>query len=255
MKRPIPGGLLIAVEGIDGAGKTTVAATLAQWCGERGLLCALSKEPTSLEWGRKLRESAATGRMTLDEELDMFHKDRDDHSRNSIQPALDEDAIMILDRYYWSTAAYQGARGAKVNEVLEFNESSFPVPDLVLLLDLPVDTGQNRIRVRGQRHAGEDPQDIPSASIEEPRSLRDCRCVKALARCLARVPAAVQARRAAEGLEERSRARDLVRHACVVRRLGHRRPHGTQRHRSRRRLRHAVVSPHHRGEQAAHAGL
>jgi dTMP kinase len=151
MKRPIPGGLLIAVEGIDGAGKTTVAATLAQWCGERGLLCALSKEPTSLEWGRKLRESAATGRLTLGEELEMFHKDREDHSRNSIQPALDEDAIMILDRYYWSTAAYQGARGAKVNEVLEFNETSFPVPDLVLLLDLPVETGQNRIRVRGDQ--------------------------------------------------------------------------------------------------------
>ena len=151
MKRPIPGGLLIAVEGIDGAGKTTVAATITQWCGEHGLLCALSKEPTSLKWGRKLRESAATGRLTLDEELDLFHKDREDHASNSIQPALDEDAIMILDRYYWSTAAYQGARGAKVNEVLEFNESTFPVPDLVLLLDLPVETGQGRIRVRGDQ--------------------------------------------------------------------------------------------------------
>ncbi len=59
MKRIIPGGLLIAVEGIDGAGKTTVAATLAQWCGERGMLCALSKEPTSLKSGQRLRESAA----------------------------------------------------------------------------------------------------------------------------------------------------------------------------------------------------
>lgn len=162
MKRPIPGGLLIAVEGIDGAGKTTVAATLAQWCGERGLLCALSKEPTSLEWGRKLRESAASGRLTLDEELTMFHKDREDHSRNSIQPALDEDAIMILDRYYWSTAAYQGARGAKVKDVLEFNESSFPIPDLVLLLDLPVEAGQKRIRVRGDQ-----PNSFEEAAIQE----------------------------------------------------------------------------------------
>ena len=151
MKRLIPGGLLIAVEGIDGAGKTTVAATLAQWCGERGLLCALSKEPTSLKWGMKLRESAASGRLTLDEELDLFHKDREDHSTNSIGPALDEDAIMILDRYYWSTAAYQGARGAKIDDVISFNETSFPVPDLVLLLDLPVATGQNRIRVRGDQ--------------------------------------------------------------------------------------------------------
>jgi len=151
MKRPIPGGLLIAVEGIDGAGKTTVAATLAQWCGERGLLCALSKEPTSLQWGRKLRESAAEGRLTLEEEMDLFHKDRDEHTHNSIQPCLDEDGIMILDRYYWSTAAYQGARGADIEDIITFNESNFPLPDLVILLDLPVETGQDRIHVRGDK--------------------------------------------------------------------------------------------------------
>ncbi len=165
MRRPIPGGLLIAVEGIDGAGKTTVSATLAQWCGERGLLCALSKEPTSLEWGRKLRESAASGRLTLAQELDLFHKDREQHSHDSIVPALEEDAIMILDRYYWSTAAYQGARGADLKEVLDFNESNFPIPDLVLLLDLPVEEGQKRIRVRG---------DQPN-SFEEGEALKKCR--------------------------------------------------------------------------------
>ncbi len=151
MKRPIPGGLLVAVEGIDGAGKTTVAATLAQWCGERGLLCALSKEPTSLQWGQKLRESAATGRLTLTQELDLFHKDREMHAAESIKPALDEGAIMILDRYYWSTAAYQGARGANVEEVIQFNESTFPQPDIILLLDLPVYVGQERIRCRGDK--------------------------------------------------------------------------------------------------------
>lgn len=155
----------MAVEGIDGAGKTTVAATLAQWCGERGLLCVLSKEPTSLEWGQKLRESAATGRLTLAQELDLFHKDREQHTQCSIQPALDEDAIMILDRYYWSTAAYQGARGAHVDDVLAFNEASFPLPDLVLLLDLPVAGGQERIRGRG---------DEPN-SFEEEEALNRCR--------------------------------------------------------------------------------
>jgi dTMP kinase len=151
MKRPIPGGLLVAVEGIDGAGKTTVAATLAQWCGERGLLCALSKEPTSLQWGQKLRESAASGRLNLTQELDLFHKDREQHATDSIRPALEEGAIMILDRYYWSTAAYQGARGANVDEVIQFNESTFPQPDIVLLLDLPVHVGQERIRSRGDK--------------------------------------------------------------------------------------------------------
>ena len=151
MKRAIPGGLLVAVEGIDGAGKTTVAATLAQWCGERGLLCMLSKEPTSLAWGQKLRESAATGRLTLEDELDLFHKDREEHAQSSIQPALDEEAIVILDRYYWSTAAYQGARGAAIGEVMGFNEGRFPIPDLLLLLDLPVEAGQHRIHVRGDK--------------------------------------------------------------------------------------------------------
>jgi dTMP kinase len=165
MKRPIPGGLLIAVEGIDGAGKTTVAATLAQWCGERGLLCALSKEPTSLDSGQRLRESAASGRLTLDQELDLFHKDREEHAERSIKPALESDAIVILDRYYWSTAAYQGARGANVAEVIEFNEANFPLPDLVLLLDLPVESGQKRIRVRG---------DQPNA-FEDAGALEKCR--------------------------------------------------------------------------------
>lgn len=167
MKRLIPGGLLIAVEGIDGAGKTTVAATLAQWCGERGLLCGLSKEPTSLQWGRKLRESAASGRLNLDEEMEMFLKDREQHVQDSIQPALNDGAIMILDRYYWSTAAYQGARGANVPEVIEFNEATFPVPDLVLLLDLPVEVGQNRINCRG---------DQPNA-FEGVEALEKCRTI------------------------------------------------------------------------------
>lgn len=167
MKRLIPSGLLIAVEGIDGAGKTTVTATLAQWCGERGLLCGLSKEPTSLEWGRKLRESAASGRLNLADELELFHKDREQHVKDSIQPALDEGAIMILDRYYWSTAAYQGARGADVAEVVEFNEATYPVPDLVLLLDLPVEIGQNRINCRG---------DQPNA-FEGVEALEKCRTI------------------------------------------------------------------------------
>jgi len=165
MKRPLPGGLLIAVEGIDGAGKTTVAATLAQWCGERGILCTLSKEPTSLDSGQRLRESAASGRLTLSEELNLFHKDREEHVERSIRPAMEESAVVILDRYYWSTAAYQGSRGANPREIIEHNESQFIVPDLVLLLDLPVEGGQKRIRVRG---------DQPNA-FEDASALEKCR--------------------------------------------------------------------------------
>ena len=112
MKALIPGGLLLAVEGIDGAGKTSTAALLAQYCGERAIACTLSKEPTSLKWGTELRRSAQAGRLTLDEELRLFRLDRAMHVRGTIQPALDAGWIVIVDRYYWSSAAYQGARGA-----------------------------------------------------------------------------------------------------------------------------------------------
>lgn len=178
MIRPIPGGLLIAVEGIDGAGKTTVSATLAQWCGERGILCALSKEPTSLQWGQKLRESASTGRLTLSQELDLFHKDREQHATDSITPALEDGAIMILDRYYWSTAAYQGARGANVEDVLQFNEARFPIPDAVLLLDLPVKVGQHRINSRG----------------DEPNHFEDIAALEKARKIFLELPAKSQAR-------------------------------------------------------------
>ena len=149
MKHPIPHGFLVAVEGIDGAGKTSIASLLAQWCGERGLDCTISKEPTGLRWGTELRESARAGRLPLEREIELFVLDRKDHVVRSIQPALREENIVILDRYYWSSAAYQGARGANYDEIIAMNEAFAPRPDLVLVLDLDVDAGLGRIRMRG----------------------------------------------------------------------------------------------------------
>lgn len=141
--------LLIAVEGIDGAGKTSVATLLAQYCGERGTACVLSKEPTSLKWGRELRRSAQEGRLTLDAELELFRKDREMHVAGTIRPALEQRHVVIVDRYYWSTAAYQGARGADPAGIIADHESFAPRPDVVLLLDVPVEQGLERIRRRG----------------------------------------------------------------------------------------------------------
>jgi dTMP kinase len=149
MRHPIPTGLLVAVEGIDGAGKTSVASLLAQWCGERGLDCTISKEPTGLKWGTELRESARAGRLPLEREIELFILDRKDHVVRSIGPALSEGNIVILDRYYWSSAAYQGGRGANYNQIVAENEAFAPKPDLVLVLDLDVDAGLQRIRMRG----------------------------------------------------------------------------------------------------------
>jgi dTMP kinase len=149
MQKLIPGGLLVILEGIDGAGKTSCATALAQWCGERGLACCFSKEPTGELHGQKLRTSAESGRLSLEQELELFHADRRAHVQRSIRPMLDEGGIVILDRYYWSTAAYQGARGIDPQVILATNRSFAPVPDLVILLDLPVAEGLQRIRARG----------------------------------------------------------------------------------------------------------
>ncbi len=149
MKPIAPGGLLVAIEGVDGAGKTTVSALLAQYCGERGIACTLSKEPTGLGAGITLRESAKNGRATPEEELALFLEDRADHVRRSIRPALDFGAVVILDRYYWSTAAYQGARGIDPDSIIAANEKVAPIPDLVILLDLAPAVGLTRVRARG----------------------------------------------------------------------------------------------------------
>jgi len=151
MKRPIPQGLLVAVEGIDGAGKSSIATVIAQWCGERGLGCTISKEPTGLKWGNELRQSAHAGRLSVEQELELFESDRKDHVERSIKPSLREGNIVILDRYYWSNAAYQGSRGVDYHKIIESNEKFAPRPDLVLLLDLDVDAGLERIRSRGDQ--------------------------------------------------------------------------------------------------------
>jgi dTMP kinase len=146
---PIPRGFLVAVEGIDGSGKTTQAKRLARCCDEKRLTYILSKEPTSGRFGQQIRNSASRGRLSIDEEIEIFLKDRREHVDQVIQPALDQEKVVILDRYYFSTAAYQGARGADPEIILSQNEAFAPQPDLLVILDVSPQTGLQRIRERG----------------------------------------------------------------------------------------------------------
>lgn len=142
-------GWLIVLEGIDGAGKTTVIRRIHQYCTEHGLESIASAEPTRGAWGMKLRQSMSDGRLSPEDELELFLKDRAEHVESLILPALLRGKAVILDRYYLSTAAYQGARGASPEWVLAENERFAPKPDLVLLLDFDPATGLDRIRARG----------------------------------------------------------------------------------------------------------
>jgi len=141
--------MFIVIEGIDGTGKSTQAKRLADHLTSQGKTVILSREPTDGPWGTLLRNSASTGRLSPEEELETFLKDRRQHVEEKIAPALAAGHTVILDRYYFSTMAYQGARGFDPQEIRRKNEAFAPIPDLLLILDLDVDTAIERIGVRG----------------------------------------------------------------------------------------------------------
>jgi dTMP kinase len=162
----LPGGFLVVIEGIDGSGKTTLAAGLRQALADVGVTVNVSKEPTAGPWGQKLRDSAKSGRLTVDLELEYLIRDRRDHVQSTILPALDREEVVILDRYFPSMVAYQGSAGLPVDGLMELNDFA-PRPELLLLLDVDPAIGLGRIRARG---------DIPN-SFETESTLRDCRAI------------------------------------------------------------------------------
>jgi dTMP kinase len=144
-------GFLIAIEGIDGSGKTTQSQHVQSMLQARKLTVIRTKEPTTGQWGQVLRDSALTGRLSLEEEVETFIKDRKEHVETKINPALKEGHIVIADRYYFSSMAYQGARGISPEEIMNRNELFAPEPDLLVVLDIDPKIGLERIRTRGDR--------------------------------------------------------------------------------------------------------
>lgn len=160
-------GKLIVLEGIDGTGKSTQARRLGEWLAEQGRDVVLSREPTDGPWGRRLRESATTGRLSPEEELACFYHDRREHVETLIRPALEAGKWVILDRYYFSMMAYQGSRGFDPATIRAENEVFAPPPDLLLILDLETENALARIGSRG---------DVAN-EFEKRESLDRCRAI------------------------------------------------------------------------------
>jgi dTMP kinase len=145
-------GVLIALEGVDGAGKTTqalgLAATLARF--GRRVLC--TQEPTFGPDGRRLREYLSGKQRYLSalDELALFQADRREHVEKTIQPALRRGWLIITDRYYYSSAAYQGALGLDPEVIISESEAFAPRPDLVVIFALPLSVAlARRLEARG----------------------------------------------------------------------------------------------------------
>ena len=139
-------GMLVAFEGIDGTGKSTQLQALADYLKEQGFPAVTTYEPTESRYGRRIRElyrdRSGGG---LEEELRLFIEDRRLHVDELIKPGLAAGKIILTDRYYYSTAAYQGAAGMDPEEIFARNRFA-PVPDLVLLLTMDPEISLARIR-------------------------------------------------------------------------------------------------------------
>lgn len=173
-----PRGFL-ALEGLNGAGKTTVQNRIAERTQARGRECVSTREPGATKLGEKLR-SLILGydddRFHERAELFLFAADRAEHVAKVIEPALERGAVIVSDRYLYSTVAFQGY-GRELGHDLTMNVNAMAVsgcyPDFVILLDLEPEEGLRRnVRARsGESKTEEDAFEIEK--LEFHRRIRE----------------------------------------------------------------------------------
>ncbi len=146
MKNTYP-GFFVVIEGIDGSGKSTLANNFYLALKKQGKDSLLTFEPTKGQWGAVLRRSFfSEQRLAPEEELNFFMKDRKEHLEKVIIPALKQGRIVICDRYFYSTAAYQGARGLDPIQIIATCKDGSVEPDLCIFLEIEPKEAVKRIR-------------------------------------------------------------------------------------------------------------
>ena len=141
-------GLFIAFEGGEGAGKTTQSQMLADRLAELEVPCLLVREPGGTELGEYLRAYLKSARpLSREAELLLFEAARVELVTSHILPALEDGQVVVADRFYGSTVAYQGyGRGLDLDVINSLNNFATleTEPDLVFLLDLDPEVGIKR---------------------------------------------------------------------------------------------------------------
>ena len=143
-------GLFITLEGGDGSGKSTQSRLLLEWLLESGHTVVESREPGGTELGIELREIILhrRGYMAPRAEALLYAADRAHNIATKVRPALERGEIVLQDRYFDSSVAYQGA--GRVLEPTEVRDLSLwaaegLVPDVTVLLDIDVEAGRARL--------------------------------------------------------------------------------------------------------------
>lgn len=151
--------MFITFEGIEGAGKSTMMAKVADYMHDLGDTPVVTREPGGSRLGKRLRSFLLDSRQDQLEphaELCLFLADRAQHISEVILPAIEAGQSVLCDRYIDSTIAYQGfGRGMDVDDLKQINKIAAGrlMPELTLLLDLPVAIGIARAGERN-RQAG-----------------------------------------------------------------------------------------------------
>jgi dTMP kinase len=152
-------GVFIAFEGGEGTGKSTQSKLLAKWLEQEGETVVLSREPGGTDLGKDLRKillGHETGAISPRAEALLYAADRAHHVYSVIRPGLDRGDVVITDRYFDSSAAYQGAgRVLNPSEVARISrwatESLYPT--LTILIDVPAEIGLSRLQSRDRLEA------------------------------------------------------------------------------------------------------
>ncbi|CAK7288277.1 dTMP kinase [Streptomyces sp. RM1] len=150
VETPAAGGFFIALEGGDGAGKSTQAEALAEWIRGKGHEVVLTREPGATPVGKRLRSillDVSSAGLSHRAEALLYAADRAEHVDTVVRPALERGAVVISDRYIDSSVAYQGAgRDLSPTEIARINRWATDglVPHLTVLLDVSPEAARER---------------------------------------------------------------------------------------------------------------
>lgn len=153
-------GILIAIEGIDGSGKTTLAQSLHNMLKQEGFDTILTREPGDTALGKQIREIVQTQTMPISHKAEflLFAADRAQHFSTVIIPALNNKNLIISDRLADSSLAYQGyGRGLDLATLKTINQWAMKetTPDMTIFIRVPVLTALERCKKRASLSAFE----------------------------------------------------------------------------------------------------
>lgn len=141
---------LVVLEGVNGAGKSTISSHCVDFLNSRNISNTKTFEPGDSPLGKQIREIVLGDKRVIANQLSelfLFEADRAEHVQQVIKPSLQENKIVICDRYTYSTTAFQGyGRGIDLTTIENLNEIAVAgiYPDIVILLDLDPADGLTR---------------------------------------------------------------------------------------------------------------